>query len=100
MAMGDNTPGSLRVRLYLLVLVCSFAVLCLTATLIAVLPASLWLDAGRNGAADASGASRQTARPHKTNTPPAPAPRPDTKTIHAKSLNEHGCDDNEWRFVI
>src|SRR5438105_975511 len=102
MTMGDDTPGSLRVRLYILLLLGSIAGLCFTAVLIAMLPASLWRDAGRSGTADASGALAQSARPHKTKTPPGPppGPGPSSKTVHAKALNEHACDDNEWQFVI
>src|SRR3954454_2566821 len=88
MAMVDNSKNNSRARLYPLLifgLVVAFAI-----TLFA---------SGSGGAntVQASGVSQPAAKPGKaagTDTPSS------TRTIHAKALNDHGCDDSEWHFVI
>src|SRR5689334_1993148 len=88
MAMANHTPGNLRTRLYPLLLLGLFAILSVA------LPGSRLPGVGSAGTAQASTSSGQDNRPTRTAQPA------ESKTIHAKALSDHECDNSEWQFVI
>src|SRR5947209_3326917 len=80
--MANNSPGDSRRKLLPLLFLGIIAILSVT------LPGSLLPGAGPAGTAQASTSSAQGNNSS------------DSKTIHAKALNDHECDSSEWGFVI
>src|SRR3954465_13533388 len=103
--MAKYSPGNSRTPRYLLLLLAVIAVLSATLT------ASLWPGSGLARTAQASSASSQKHRHNKTPTPSNQDDRhnkdktatetpSDARTIRAKALNDHECNNDEWHFVI